>query len=281
MTVDPMKVPLEKLIEKRHDDRQWAVIRELRAGVGFSAGADRRIDVAVFGCWPSKGLHRIAYEVKRSRNDFMREIDHPKKREWVEENFHQTYFVASHGVCQPEEVPESWGLYVATRAGDKLRRVKVAQHREIGQLSEMVALSAIRSLALRCNKQASNHYYFEGMWIQQHQLDSMIREGIEEELLPAQLGMERTLQSAVEESEAYRNKRLQLQAPLMELAKMVGARYRVPSYVDDTVTPVTVDEVRGWVRLVRQQAFKSLLKDLRLCQGSIQKILDECDADRG
>lgn len=270
-----MRVPLEALIEKRHDDRsQWAVIRELRAGVGFShRGVDRAIDVAAFNCWPSKGLHRIAYEVKRSRGDFMREIDQPKKREWVEKNFHMTYFVVSHGVCQPEEVPESWGLYVATKKGDKLRRVKVAQHREIDPLPELVALSAIRALATKNHLMASRHYFFEGMWIRQEQLDELVKEGIEEELAPAQVAMQRTIESSSREAEEYRQKRLALQAPLVELAKSVGEHLRFSSYRKQP--DVTVEEVRAWVKRARSQAVKPLLNQLQHASDSIQTLLDE------
>jgi hypothetical protein len=274
--MDPMKVPLEDLIEKRYEPPKWAVIRELRAGVGFSQrGTDRAIDVAAFGCWPSSGLHRIAYEVKRSRHDFMREIDNPLKREWVEKNFHQTYFVTSSGVCKPEEVPESWGLYVATKNGDKLRRVKVAKHRDAPELPELLALSAIRALSMENLRLKRNHYYFEGMWIQQHQLDEMIAAGIEEELVPTQLSMQHQLETATAEAEEYRKKRVELQRPLVRLAKEVGDHMRFSSYRYDQTRkiPVTVEEVEKWISRVRSQAIKPLLLQLRSCASSIDQVM--------
>lgn len=277
--MDPMRVPLEKLIEKRHADRtQWAVIHELRAGVGFSQrGVDRRIDVAAFNCWPSKGLHRVAYEMKRSRGDFMREIDNPKKRQWVEANFHQTYFVVSHGVCKPEEVPESWGLFVATKAGDKLIRKKAAQHRDIEPLPELVALSAIRALAEENHKLSARHYYYEGMWIQQHQLDELVKGGVEEEVGFERDQMARNNEQMVAERARAQEWMKALREPFKVLLQAVGDRQRIPSYnyTGRPTAPVTKEEVEKWIALVRKQAIKPLLNQLQHCADSIQTVLNQ------
>jgi len=275
--MDPMRVPLESLIEQRHSDpSQWVVIRELRAGVGFShRGVDRAIDVAAFNCWPSKGLHRIAYEVKRSRGDFVREIENPKKREWVEKNFHQTYFAASHGVCKPEEVPESWGLFVATKAGDKLRRAKIATHREIEALPELIALSAIRSLSEEYVKRTRRHYYFEGMWIRQEQLDEIIKAALDEELAPARVSLQRLTENAAAEATQYRDKRLELHEPLRLLAREVGQYLRFDRGGRDN--PVTVEEVEGWIKAVRSRAIRPVLAQLEGCASSIQEVLRQAN----
>ena len=73
-------------------------------------GCDSHIDAAAFNMWPSKNFERHAFEVKRSRSDFMREIGNPQKRQWVEENFHLTWFVTPAGLVKPDEIPEGWGL---------------------------------------------------------------------------------------------------------------------------------------------------------------------------
>jgi hypothetical protein len=275
--MDPMKVPLEALIEKRHADRtQWATIRELRAGVGFShRGVDRRIDLAVFNCWPSKGLVRIAYEMKRSRGDFMREIDNPQKREWVEANFHQTYFVVSQGVCKPEEVPESWGLFVATKNGDKLRRLKVAQHREIESLPELVALSAIRALAEENQKLSLRHYYYEGMWIQQHQLDEMVKDAIDGELGFERANLAKTIENNFAEVVQAKEWMKALKAPFEVLARAIGDNQRLPSYnyFGRPIQPITVKEVEAWIERVRCDAMKPLLKQLQHCADNIEMVM--------
>ena len=281
--MDSMKVPLEALIEKRHSDHsQWAVIRELRAGVGFSnLGVDRRIDLAVFNCWPSKGLVRIAYEIKRSRGDFMREIDNPLKRKWVEENFHQTYFVTSHGVCKPEEVPETWGLFVATKNGDKLRRVKAAQHREIPELPELVALSAIRSLAEENYKLSRRHYYYEGMWIQQHQLDELVKEAIDDEIGIEKASLARSVDQNAEKQARVEEWMKSLRAPFEVLLRAIGDRNRLPSYnyTGSPIQPVTVKEVELWIERVRRQSVKPLLSHLQHCADSIGNVLSKAEEE--
>ena len=118
-----MTIDLEGLVAARFPPPEWAVVHELRAGVGFSSrGVDQRIDVVAFNCWPSKGWHRLAFEIKRTRQDFMREIERPQKRQWVEENFHQTYFVTPHGLVKYDEVPESWHAEAEARTGRTLSR---------------------------------------------------------------------------------------------------------------------------------------------------------------
>src|SRR6056300_165794 len=103
-----MNYNLEALVEQRHKLPEWVTVRELPNGTGMSKNG--AIDIAAFSCWRASKYVRIAYEVKRSRSDFLRELNTPDKRLWVEQNFHETYFVVSPGICKPEEVPESWGL---------------------------------------------------------------------------------------------------------------------------------------------------------------------------
>jgi len=270
--MNPQNVPLERLVEERHSDHsQWVVIREFRAGVGYSKGADRRIDVAAFCCWPSKGLRRIAYEIKRSRGDFVKEIDNPKKRQWVEENFHQTYFVVPHGLVKPEEIPESWGLLVATQKADKLIRRKIATHREVSELPELIALSAIRAVCDQMHRMKCCHYYFEGMWLRQEQVDSMI----EKDLSFKRETMDNVIEKHKLAEERFKAKIKELEAPLRKLAYLVGDRSRFTSYYADSHTPVTVQDVTSWVERVRSKAVISLLSSLQHCADSIENVLSK------
>jgi hypothetical protein len=140
---------LEKLALARHPLPEWVALTEWRPSTGYT-GLDRRLDVAAFATWPSRKYYRIAYEMKRSRGDFLRELDHPDKRAWTEEHFHETWFVVSDPKIAPlEELPVSWGLLVPTKKGDGLRQLRRAAPREPKDLSTAAWTSAIRRIAER------------------------------------------------------------------------------------------------------------------------------------
>jgi len=83
------------------------VLEQVPDGTGMYQG--HWIDVAVFDMWPSKGLLREAFEIKVSRSDFIRELQHPAKHKWVLECFHHFWFVAPQDVIQLEELPANVG----------------------------------------------------------------------------------------------------------------------------------------------------------------------------
>ena len=136
---------LEDLLELRFPSPRWASFRELRQSTGFSGG-EGRIDFAAFSTWPSDGDRTLACEVKRTRADFMREIEDPNKRAWVEKQFGECYFVMLPGLVKPDEIPEGWGLRVSTKDGKKLRRLKAPQQRRV-EVSQGLMRSILRQSA--------------------------------------------------------------------------------------------------------------------------------------
>ena len=106
--------PIEQAIKNRHSDfrgkLKGILIFELATGTGFSAGEPNRIDAFFMSDIPSKGLNRIAYEIKWSRSDFLRELRYPLKRRAALRVSNQFYFVAPPGVAKKEEIPLECGL---------------------------------------------------------------------------------------------------------------------------------------------------------------------------
>ena len=137
-------IDLEALTVARYPAPEWITFVELRAGTGWAKGAAQRFDVVALNSWPSKRGHRAAFEVKRSRADFMRELDKPEKRAQAERFFSESWFVCAPGVCDVSEVPDGWGLLVATKAGDKLRRVRAARQHAPEDLPYPMMLSILR-----------------------------------------------------------------------------------------------------------------------------------------
>jgi len=110
---------------------EWAFFEELR-GVGYGGVNEKRIDAWAIRLWAEKV--RIAYEIKVSRSDFLREIKDPEKRQHALSVSNLYYFAAPSGLIKPDELPQECGLIeVATdKNGTGLRSwIKVrAPHRD-------------------------------------------------------------------------------------------------------------------------------------------------------
>ena len=89
---------------------EWVFFRELRVGVGWAVGAEQRLDAWAMNLWPSKGFQRLAFEVKVSRSDFLREKKKPGKRDAGFLVSNRFYFVAPVKLIGTNEVPEDCGL---------------------------------------------------------------------------------------------------------------------------------------------------------------------------
>ena len=115
---------LRALLVDRHNlnskdkrkSKEWALFFELRNGTGRKKKSLRKkeppryIDAFAINLWPSKNHRRIAYEIKVSRADFLKELKTPEKRAWAIEISHQFYFVAPAGIIKLEEIPAGCGL---------------------------------------------------------------------------------------------------------------------------------------------------------------------------
>jgi len=263
-----MSIGLGGLLEERYPLPEWALIFELSKGTGWS-GQEGRCDAAAFNCYPSKGYHRLAFEMKTGRGDFLKELDYPKKRAWLEENFHQTFFVAPPGVIKPEEVPDGWGLLVATKAGNNLRRVKVARHRELPPLPESLALATIRSMAQRMHS-FTIPFKFEGRMVTREDIDRYVHETLDaqREVLDDQV------------KEAHRNQRRlrraqeELAAPFMVLADEVVPDWRERRDIHrEPMKHVTVEAVRKWMERVARIQAEKLLKEARDAHTALEKLI--------
>jgi hypothetical protein len=108
----------EVLAKRRHATTfrgEWVLFPELRFGTGASTNADSRVDAFAMHCWPSKRFLRVAYEIKVSRGDFLRELKDPLKRRPGLLISNQFYFLCCPGVAKAEEIPADCGLLVARK----------------------------------------------------------------------------------------------------------------------------------------------------------------------
>jgi len=121
-------------LQRRHQMPEWVLIRELRLGTGFGSidwakwqasgrksrgrySIQQRVDAWALNCYAGNGFRRIAYEIKVSRSDFIKEKRDPEKRQPAMEVSDYFYFAAPRGLIAPMELPQGCGLLVVYDSG--------------------------------------------------------------------------------------------------------------------------------------------------------------------
>ncbi len=96
------------LLRKRYEDTQrFAVLEQVGNGTGYRQSS--WADAIVVNLWPSDGLLRVAYEVKVSRADFVREITTPSKNADFKKYCHAFWFIGPEEAIKEQELPEGAG----------------------------------------------------------------------------------------------------------------------------------------------------------------------------
>lgn len=70
----------------------------------------RRADAMSMDLWHSRGHQIQGFEIKVSREDWLRELHHPEKAEGTIALCDHFWLVTNPGVLHPNELPEKWGL---------------------------------------------------------------------------------------------------------------------------------------------------------------------------
>lgn len=168
------------VLAKRHDESgwngrpgRWVFLREVQAKTG-SYGESQRFDALAVGLVPSNNYARIAYEVKVSRGDWLRELKPRTRGQW---NWHgdaaggydvvelgpkyaaamavatEFWYAAPVRCILPAELPEGAGLLEVRpwgREGELRARVAVhAKRREVELPGPEFWASVLRNLAGR------------------------------------------------------------------------------------------------------------------------------------
>lgn len=103
---------------------QSVFIPHVRSAAAFDA--KRTLDGVAMELWPSKGLRLIGYEVKCSRGDWLRELNHPEKAGEFIPLLDQLWVAVNDArIVAAGELPDGWGLLVPHGKG---LRVQHAAH---------------------------------------------------------------------------------------------------------------------------------------------------------
>ncbi len=87
-----------------------AFIPEFRGGTGWSR--ESRADALAMHLWPSRGLELHGFEIKISRNDWLRELKQPYKADPIKQFCDRWYLVVGDlkVIKYADELPTGWGL---------------------------------------------------------------------------------------------------------------------------------------------------------------------------
>lgn len=124
---------------------EWAVMTEVGQGTGSNAG--RYADAIAMNLWPSRQLAIHGYEVKASRGDWLRELNHPEKAEPIAAYCDYWWIVANDGVVK-DDLPDGWGLLIPN-AGERLRVVTRATKRTFVRDTDRTFVAAMLRRAVQ------------------------------------------------------------------------------------------------------------------------------------
>lgn len=149
------------MLRKRHARQgnggsgEYAFLTHVRDEAGFSGS--RTMDALAMSLWPSRGLALHGFEVKCSRSDWVKELRTPEKAEKLASRCDYWWLVvADPAIVKPGELPEGWGLLVATppkideETGRKvlgtLRVVKAAPKQALNEDKRLITRSWLVAL---------------------------------------------------------------------------------------------------------------------------------------
>lgn len=112
--------------------------------VGDATGgrARRWADAVAMGLWPSRGLSLAGFEIKVSRQDWVREMRQPAKAEAIAQYCSQWWMVTAPGLIKEGELPELWGHFELHPNG--LRVIKSAPITEAAPISRAFLAALLR-----------------------------------------------------------------------------------------------------------------------------------------
>lgn len=100
-------------LRNKYDDNgfSYAFLEQVSDGTGYKC--NRWADALAVQLWESRGLEIIGFEVKVSRQDWLKELKQPDKADAIAKYCHQWYLVlGDENILHFGELPANWGLMV-------------------------------------------------------------------------------------------------------------------------------------------------------------------------
>ncbi len=107
-------IDVRPLLRSHYPEKECVLMEEVSNAAGF--GRNRSADFIVMNLWPSRGLSLTGIELKRSRNDWLRELKDPAKAEDIAKYCDHFYLLTtSETMAMRHEIPENWGWYAVVK----------------------------------------------------------------------------------------------------------------------------------------------------------------------
>jgi len=118
LTTDELLEKLQKHVCKDgQNGHGFAFLTNVRNGTGFQR-RERYADAIAMELTPSRGLKINGFELKVSRNDWLKELKNPTKADWFFTHCDRWFLVvADKDIVQEGELPEEWGLIAPKGTG--------------------------------------------------------------------------------------------------------------------------------------------------------------------
>ena len=143
------------------------------APTGVSVVGDQRIDLFALNVWPSSGHERVAYEIKVSRSDWLRELKDQDKSLAARLLANRFVIAAPVGLVKRSELPEGWGL-VEVRDDGTLYTFRAGEHRDVADPPQAFLYALLRAgsgqkwskrcAAGDCNRGGRFYAWHGGVW---------------------------------------------------------------------------------------------------------------------
>lgn len=135
---------LEARLAAKYSGEAYVMLWEVRDSTGFS-NTGREADAMAFGVWPSRGLLVEGFEIKSSRQDWLRELQNPAKSESFVTACDFWWLVTAPDVSNLSEIPATWGWLVAN--GNGLKVMKPAPQLTPREMGRPLLMSIVRNIA--------------------------------------------------------------------------------------------------------------------------------------
>lgn len=100
-------------LRNKYDDNghSYAFLEQVGNATGWDC--NRHADALAISLWASRGLAITGFEVKVSRQDWIKELKHPEKADPIAKYCHSWYLVVGNkDIVQFGELPMNWGLMI-------------------------------------------------------------------------------------------------------------------------------------------------------------------------
>ena len=111
---------LAALRARYRDEDGYALIPQVPDGTAWQK--KRTADALLFSLWKTRGIYIHGLEIKASRGDFFKEVDHADKSESIAKYCHCWSIVAPKDMLKPNELPPAWGLIEVADGTTKVKK---------------------------------------------------------------------------------------------------------------------------------------------------------------